>query len=819
MVSNDNQHTPMMQQYLSIKAEYPDTLLFYRMGDFYEMFFEDARRGAELLDITLTARGKSSGQPIPMAGVPYHAAENYIARLLRLGESVAICEQIGDPNTSNGPVERSVVRVITPGTVTDEALMEDRQPCLIAAMIEYKNVIGLATLEVSTGSFILQQYDDSNEAYQHLEQITPAELLVSENANDKVNMPGLRQRPHWSFDYDNGYQALIRQLKVNNLDAFGCEGKYAAICAAGCLLQFISETQKTTLAHINRLVFFQSHDCLQIDPATCRNLELLTNLRGGRTGSLLNLLDTTVTAMGARLLQQWLLQPLQEIDAIQQRQAAIASLLNNNQFIEVRELLRGCGDMQRILARVALHSARPRDLVRLKVTLTKLPELQSMENLTLDPLLRQLLHEIGEFPAQVDLLQRALVDEPPATIRDGNFIRDGFDSELDQLLDHSRGASKRLVQLQERERHRTGLSTLKTGYNKVHGYYIEISRSQSSKAPVDYIRRQTLKNTERFTIPELQELEGLVIASKSRALEREKHLYEQLIEHLLQDLIPLQTCANAVSQLDVLSALSERAQTLGWCQPAFSQQLGLHILAGRHPVVEEALDSTFIPNDVTLTSEHRMLMVTGPNMGGKSTYMRQIAIILLLAHMGSFVPAQQMETGIFDRVFTRLGASDDVAGGRSTFMVEMTETAYILRNASSRSLVLIDEIGRGTSTYDGLALAWATATTLVDKIRAFTLFATHYFELTALAESYPAVVNVHLEVTEYGDEVIFLYQVKDGAASQSYGLQVARLAGLPQEVLDLAHQQLQRLEKHHNKHTQLLSQHKTTKQSKQTQLF
>ncbi|WP_078085654.1 DNA mismatch repair protein MutS [Microbulbifer mangrovi] len=791
------EHTPMMQQYLRIKAEHPQELVFYRMGDFYELFYDDAKRAAELLDVTLTARGKSGGQPIPMAGIPYHAAEGYLARLIKAGVSVAIVEQIGDPATSKGPVERKVVRIVTPGTVTDEALLNERRDNLLASAVLVGDHFGLALLDVGTGYFAVQEVDTLEALVEQIQRFSPTELLVSEDLSLPAEIErraGLRRRAPWEFDLESALRLLNRQFGTLDLEAFGCSHMHAALSAAGCLLQYARDTQRTDLPHIRTLRTERSEDTVALDPASRRNLEIDTNLNGGDDNTLLSVFDACKTAMGSRLLRRWLNNPLRNLNTLQQRQQAIAALISDYRFEPLREALKPIGDMERILGRLALRSARPRDLSRLGMSLAQFPELQRQLSETDAALLGQLSSEMGQWPETVELLQRALVENPPVVIREGGVIAEGFDEELDELRGISENAGDYLVQLELREKERTGIPTLKVGYNRVHGYFIEISRGQSDKAPADYIRRQTLKNAERFITPELKEFEDKALSAKSRALAREKFLYEELITTLNEHLAALQTAAAAVSQLDVLANMAERADQLRLSQPELSEQPGIHVEGGRHPVVEQVLDDPFVANDIDLHESRRMLVITGPNMGGKSTYMRQTALIALLAHCGSFVPADSARIGLLDRIFTRIGSADDLAGGRSTFMVEMTETANILRNASEHSLILMDEIGRGTSTYDGLSLAWACAHFLADRVRAFTLFATHYFELTELPDQCPDAANIHLNATEHGDSIVFLHRIQEGPASKSYGLQVAKLAGIPQEVLEEAKARLAALE-------------------------
>ena len=791
------QHTPMMQQYLRIKAEHPNEMVFYRMGDFYELFFDDAKKAAQLMDITLTARGKSGGKPIPMAGVPYHAVEGYLARLVKQGVSVALCEQVGDPATSKGPVERKVMRIVTPGTISDEALLEERRDNLLAAVSCQGEFFGIATLDIGSGRLQVQEVIGTEGLLGELQRLSPAELLISEEFpyfEHIEHRSGVRRRPPWEYDTESAQRQLTSQFGTHDLSGFGCEDLHVAIQAAGCLLQYAKETQRTDLPHIRGIAVENRDHSVIMDAATRRNLEIDNNLTGGIENTLLSVMDNTNTAMGGRLLQRWLNRPLRSMDTLVARQQAIAELRDNYRYEVLAESLSQVGDMERILGRIALRSARPRDLTRLRDSLAVLPQLQTELRDSGAPQLRQLSEEAGEFPQLVELLQRAVIDNPPVVIRDGGVIAAGYDEQLDELRNISSNAGDYLVQLELRERERTGINTLKVGYNRVHGYYIEITKANSEQAPAEYIRRQTLKNAERFITPELKEFEDKALSAKSRALSREKALYEALIETLNEQLGALQVCAAAVSELDVLANLAERADNLNMTEPQLTEQPGLTIRAGRHPVVEQVLDGPFVANDLNFHQDRRMLIVTGPNMGGKSTYMRQAALITLLAHIGCPVPAQSAAIGLVDRIFTRIGSSDDLAGGRSTFMVEMTETANILHNATDRSLVLMDEIGRGTSTFDGLSLAWACAIHLAEQVRAFTLFATHYFELTALPEKMPTVANVHLDATEYNDSIVFLHAIQEGPASQSYGIQVAKLAGLPNSVLELARKELAILE-------------------------
>ncbi|MCF2907615.1 DNA mismatch repair protein MutS [Pseudoalteromonas sp. DL2-H2.2] len=793
------QQTPMMQQYLRIKAQHPDILLFYRMGDFYELFFDDAIRAAQLLDISQTHRGKAGGAPIPMAGVPYHAVENYLARLVQMGESVAICEQVGDPATSKGPVERKVVRIVTPGTVTDEALLQERQDNLLAALWQDKQQYGVAYLDINSGRFNIVELATDEALTSTLQRLQPAELLYPESFSNLLvleQVKGARRRPDWEFDLDTATHLLCQQFGTQDLIGFGVAEAKAGLIAAGCVMQYVKDTQRTALPHIRAITLEKNEHAVILDAATRKNLELTVNLSGSIENTLAQVLDKTATPMGSRLLKRRIHTPVRNRDELNARLNAIASLIESQLNIEVYDALRQIGDIERVVARLALCNARPRDLTRLRNALQALPPLHHLVGESSDPRLQQIRAHSPTLPKLQDLLERAIIDNPPVLIRDGGVIAPGYNCELDEWRALSEGATDVLDQLEERERERTGISTLKIGYNKVHGFYIEISKANSHLAPPEYIRRQTLKNNERYIIPELKEHEDKVLGSQSKALALEKQLYEELFTLIAPYIEQLQTMAAALADLDVLNTLAERAQTLDYCKPELSNGDEIHIEAGRHPVVEQVSKEPFIANPVHLNADRKMLIITGPNMGGKSTYMRQTALIVLMAHIGSYVPASAAQIGKVDRIFTRIGASDDLASGRSTFMVEMTETATILNNATAQSLVLMDEIGRGTSTYDGLSLAYATADYLAGKIAAKTLFATHYFELTELAEQQPGLVNVHLDAVEHNDTIAFKHTVMEGAASKSFGLQVAGLAGVPKAVLAMAKRKLTLLEQH-----------------------
>lgn len=799
-VDNFSNHTPVIQQYLRIKAEYPQTLLFYRMGDFYELFFDDAVKAAKLLNITLTARGQSGGNPIPMAGVPFHAVESYLAKLVKFGESIAICEQIGDPALAKGPVERKVVRIITPGTVTDEALLEERRDNLLVAIHNLPNKnetkFGIAALDLTSGRFHIAEFLKEETLFSEIERLQPAELLINDESSfcKKINFSGLRRRPVWEFSLDTANRVLNQQFKTHDLSGFGCLNLPAAVIAAGVLMQYVKETQRTALPHINGITVEQHENYVILDAISQRNLELTNNLSGGTENTLAAIYDQTATPMGSRCLRRWLKRPIRNLPILQTRQNIIAAILQNNVYSKIHEILRTIGDVERILARVALKSARPRDLAQLRQALQALPQLQHELTKLNAAELKYLQDKINCFPTLGDLLQRAIKENPPAVIRDGGVIADGYNEELDNLRNLSSNAGQFLIDLEQREKARTGIATLKVGFNRIHGYYIEISRGQAESAPLDYIRRQTLKNAERFITPELKEFEDKVLSAGAKALAREKALYEELLEILCNHLQDLQISATTIAELDVLNNLAERAATLKLVKPEFSEQTGIYIQSGRHPVIEQVITVPFVPNDININHSCNMLIITGPNMGGKSTYMRQTALITILAYIGSFVPAQKAIFGPIDRIFTRIGAADDLASGHSTFMVEMTETANILHNATQNSLVLMDEIGRGTSTFDGLALAWASASYLATEIKALTLFATHYFELTHLPNFAPNVANIHLDAMEHDDNIVFLHAVNFGPASKSYGLQVAQLAGIPRNVILTAKQKLAELE-------------------------
>ncbi|MCG6870757.1 MAG: DNA mismatch repair protein MutS [Gammaproteobacteria bacterium] len=790
-------HTPMMRQYLGIKARYPEHLLLYRMGDFYELFYADAARAAELLDITLTQRGQSAGQPIPMAGVPYHALEPYLARLVRQGVSVAICEQTGDPATSRGPVQREVTRVVTPGTLSDEALLDARRDNLLAALCRQGEHWGLATLELSAGRLRIQQPATGELLRAELARLAPDELLLPEDLEWRQEESLHRRNlPPWYFDSEEGRRRLCEQFGTRDLRAFDASDLPVAIGAAGALLEYARETQKSSLPHLTGLTVERSDDTIVMDSNTRRNLEIDLNLRGGSEGTLLAVLDHCAGAMASRLLRRWLLRPLRDHDRLRARHEALAALLAAHGDRELAPLVREVGDTERILARVALRNARPRDLDRLRSGLAVLPELQRIAAGVGSGTgrLAELAAAIDPLPELRGHLITALSAEPPALVREGNVIAPGFNSELDELRSLAENAGDHMLEIEQRERETTGIQKLRVRYNRVHGYYIEVARNQSEQVPQHYTRRQTLKNVERYSTPEIKSLEDRLIGARDKAIALERQLWEQLLDRVITDLAPLRSTAAAVAELGVLANLAGRARDLDLAAPELVSEPGIHISAGRHLIVEQQQSGEFVPNDTRLTPEDRLLIITGPNMGGKSTFMRQTALIALLAHTGSYVPAAAARIGPLDRIFTRIGASDDIVGGRSTFMVEMTETAAILRNATPYSLALLDEIGRGTSTFDGLSLAWACATWLAREVRALVLFSTHYFELTALPAEVEGVRNAHLDAVQHGGRIVFLYQLREGPASQSYGLEVASLAGVPAAVVAHAREKLGELE-------------------------
>lgn len=800
-----SQHTPMIRQYLELKAQHKDKLLFYRMGDFYELFYEDAIKASKLLNITLTKRGQSASQAIPMAGVPFHSVETYLAKLVKLGESIAICEQIGDPKLSKGPMERQITRIITPGTLSDEALLEDNQSLLLA-LYNHHDQFGLSYFDMGSGQIHILQITGNEALASELARLNPAELLISEEyKNEHLLTPykTIRRRPPWEFDFNTATHLLTQQFQTRDLSGFGCQDLPLAIQATGCLLNYVKDTQRIQLQHIQPIRIERREESIVLDATTRRNLELTLNLQGEKNNTLMSILDKTATPMGRRLLNRWLHQPLRKLFTIKARQTAIIDLLATPYFLNLHALLKSLGDLERIITRVGLKSARPRDLSQLRLGLAILPDIHNKLSSCLktqisekkSELLISLSQNIKTFPQLFHLLQQAIVEHPPAVTREGGMIAKGYHAELDELKNLSDHAGQYLIDLEKQERELSGISTLKVGFNRVHGYHIEISRGQAKHVPPHYIRRQTLTNAERFITPELKEFEDKVLSARSKALSLEKKLYDELLDKLAFYLTDLQKTVNAIAELDVLLCFAERATTLNLTCPLLSKNPGIHIEGGRHLVIEQTLDTSFfVANNCHLTPEQRLLIITGPNMGGKSTYMRQTALICLLAMIGCFVPAKSATIGPIDRIFTRIGAADDLASGRSTFMVEMTETASILHNATDQSLIIMDEIGRGTSTFDGLALAFSCAEYLAQQVKAYTLFATHYFELTSLAEKNTSISNCHVDAREHGDSIVFLYTIKEGPANQSYGLQVAQLAGIPEPVIQRAREKLTELE-------------------------
>lgn len=787
----------MMQQFLRIKADHPDTILFYRMGDFYELFMDDAVKAAPLLGITLTSRGEFAGKRIPMAGLPYHAADRYLAKLLKAGESVAICEQVGDPATSKGPVDRKVVRVITPGTITEDSLLDEQKDNLLCAVAFDKSAYGLAIVDVASGRFQLQEVPNEELLYAEIARIDPAEVLTSENWQTPQRIStraGHSSLASWHFDSETATRILNKQFGTKDLKGFGCENMVSAIKAAGALLQYLKDTHQSSLPHLQSIKVIQCNDFIIMDEASRRHLEIDFHPSGEKKFTLLGLLNHCKTAMGSRLIRRWLHQPLRNHETLKHRYLAIDVVQQSGELENIQKQLKETGDIERILSRIALQTARPRDLVVLRQTFRALPELQNHLKKLDAPQLTTLSQQISEHPELLALLDKAIIDNPPVLIRDGGVIAEGYNEELDNLRNISTHADQFLLDLEVRERENSQINSLKVSYNRVHGYYLEIPRSQSDTVPAHFTRKQTLKNVERFITPELKEFEDKVLHAREQSLSCEKALYTALLQKFMPYLRELQLCAEALGEVDVLTNLTERSISLNFQQPTLSEHAGIDIQQGRHPIIENVIDTPFVPNDILLNNDRRMLIITGPNMGGKSTYMRQLALIVLIAHIGSHVPASQATIGPIDQIFTRIGASDDLASGRSTFMVEMSETANILHNASDKSLVLMDEVGRGTSTFDGLSLAWASAHYLASRTKPFTLFATHYFEMTALPETINNVANVHLDAIEHGDKVVFLHTVNEGAASQSYGLQVAALAGIPRSVIESARAKLLTLE-------------------------
>lgn len=797
----------MMRQYLSIKQEYPDLLLFYRMGDFYELFFDDAKNASEWLGITLTQRGKANGEPIPMAGVPYHAVDNYLARLVKQGKSIAICEQIGDPAASKGPVERKVVRVITPGTLSEESLLEESSVNLLAAIYccEKNNKYGMAWMDLAAGKFYCSEYSNYDALSTELSRLKPAEILIDADNRHLFSIENypFKDLENWQFDLHQNFNDLCSHFGVDNLDGFGCKDLSVAISAAGCVLQYAKQTQQNNLDHISKLKHISSNEILCINRFTRKHLEITENVFADDSVSLFNVINYCKTAMGTRLLKSWLHAPLVDRTKIERRLDLVESLLGSGVLAELRQDLSPIRDMQRILTRISLASARPRDLSGLRESLATIPLIKQTLEILSDKTLATYGKQLAIHNDELMLLSQALYDNPPVVIRDGNVIRNGYNLELDELRMLSQDASSLLEAMEKRERERTGINTLKVGYNRVHGFFIEISKAQSNQAPIDYTRRQTLKNAERFITPELKELEDKVLSAQSKALALEKKLYAELIIKLKMQVNSLQVTADKLSKLDIYQGFAHVALLNNYSRPIFIEQPCLEIVQGRHPVVEAHQEQPFIANNVSMNKDNKITIITGPNMGGKSTYMRMTAVIALLAHCGCFVPAESVKLSVLDAIYTRIGASDDLSGGRSTFMVEMSETANILNNASEKSLVLLDEIGRGTSTYDGIAIAYAALSELATHKKPFTLFATHYFELTEMSTNHEGISNLHFGAIQHGNQLILDHQIHDGPTSKSYGIHVAEIAGVPQRVTEMARNYQYKLESNNNNSSKL----------------
>ena len=779
-------HTPMMRQYLGIKTQHPHQLLLYRMGDFYELFFDDATKAAALLDITLTHRGKSNDTPIPMAGVPYHAADNYIAKLLLCGESVVICEQVGEV-TGKGPVEREVTRILTPGTITDQALIGEQGEIILSSLFSHKDMHAIASLEISTGRFFIEIPRNVEDLQRMLLRIQPKELLLPEQYPHQLNTlhAVVSKRPNWEYNYKTAYAVLLKQLRTHSLSGFGVENTPVGICAAGALIQYVQLTQKQALPHISSIRLFTQQDEIELDSTTIANLELYANTTGRNQYTLQSVLDQTATPMGSRLLTRLIKRPIRAHSQLNARYDCIEALMKTQHYAPLHSTCKPLGDVERIIARVALLSARPRDLEKLKNTLLVVPTLQQMLAEVPAQLATTLQQQLQPLPELAERLEQAIIANPPMLIRDGGVIQTGYHAELDTLRGFAQDADTFLADLETREKKETGISTLKVGYNKVQGFYIEVSKAQSSQVPDRYVRRQTLKNAERYITEELKAFENEALSAHSKALQLEKQLYQALCEYTASFIEPLKQTIATIATIDLMSNLAERAVTLKLSRPVLTEQSGIAIDEGRHIVIEARSDKSFIPNSTSLTPAQSLHLITGPNMGGKSTYMRQTALIVICAHIGAFVPATRAEIGPIRKIFTRIGASDDISDGKSTFMVEMTEAANILHNSGPDTLVLMDEIGRGTGTVDGMAIAWATAEHL-SQLGALCLFATHYLELTALADSHTNIINMHFTAAEHASGIVFLHRVEPGPASCSYGLHVATLAGIPASVVNRA---------------------------------
>lgn len=795
--SETSAHTPMMKQYLAIKSQYPDKFLFYQMGDFYELFYQDAEKISKLLDITLTSRGQSGGSEIPMAGIPIHSVDQYLERLIGMNLSVAICNQIGDPAKSKGPVERKVVRIVTPGTLIEENLLDDRQENLTASVFVSNNQFGIATMEISSGRFLGYEVDNVAALLDTIRLINPAEIIASDNQKPLEDDTTVHQVPSWYFDSARVENVLCELFETKFLDAFDCSEFPVATRAAGALVLYIQDLHGQALTHVNGIEYKQLSSFLNMDEVTRKNLEIEIGHDGSSQNSLVRIFDDCLTSMGARMLRRWFNAPITDRTELVARHDAV-DWLTDAQLVEgLQHLLKPVVDMERILSRISMKTARPRDLIGLRNSLEILPELHDLVNNSSTPLIDSLQADLTPRQNIYEMLKAAIRDDPPNIIRDGGVLRDEYDQELGELRRIQKASGELLLQMEAEQQRATGIAHLRIRYNRVHGYYIEIPRSQQNSVPENYVRRQTVKNAERYVTEELKEFEDKMLGAKGKALLREKYLYDQILENLKPHIAEIMRCARALACLDLLVNFAHKAQELNLCRPELDNHSIIEIIDGRHPVVEQTIPGKqFIGNSTLLDESTRMQLITGPNMGGKSTYMRQIAIIALLAHTGCFVPAHSARIGFIDRIFTRIGAADDLAGGRSTFMVEMTEMASILRNASQNSLVIVDEIGRGTSTFDGLALAWSCARDLAMRIRSLTLFSTHYFELTELESELPELANVHLDAVEHGDSIVFMYKVKQGSASKSYGLQVARLAGIPDHVIASSRKKLTNMEEH-----------------------
>lgn len=793
-MSNDVKQTPMIQQYLKIKEEVQEMLLLYRMGDFYELFFEDAQKAADLLGISLTKRGYNSGEPIPMAGFPAHTLENYLAKLVKQGVSVAICEQTG--NAGKGLFERKITRIITPGTIVDDGMLPELNDNFIVAIYKEKNQFALSSLDLSTGQFVVYEFNSLENLASELYRQNPAEVLYPENfTNIEIlqNFKCVRKRPMWEFDKTSNFDLLTRQMNTKTLLGFGIKEDSLIIPCAGCLLNYVIQTQFKPLKHINHIAIAKSGDFVILDSTTRRNLEIITNLQGGTELTLCSILDHCKTSMGSRLLKRWLVKPIKDLNEIKHRQNIIDTLQQADRHTQLSKLLQNFADLERIISRIALKTAKPKDLLKLQISLAQLPLITKfLEKIAPD--LDLLLSQISHFQELIDLIKKAIIEEPPLLIRDGGVIAPGFNEELDNLRALSQGGLSTLAELEVKEKKTTGIDSLKICQNSVSGFFIQVNKNHAHLVPERYIRRQTLKNYERYQIPELKELEDKVIAAQSQSLALEKEIYENLLDTINDELQNLQITAKAVAKLDLLNNLAFVALQNNYVRPKFINEKGLLLENARHPVVEKVITDPFIANSLQLNEQRHLLMITGPNMGGKSTFMRQTALIVIMAYIGSFVPADKADIGICDRIFTRIGASDDLASGFSTFMVEMTEMANILNQATNNSLVLIDEVGRGTSTYDGLAIAYASAFHLSTEIKSLTLFATHYFELTTLPQELTGVANIHMKAVENQSNIAFLHQVAEGPANKSYGLAVASLAGVPKKIINIAQNHLTKLE-------------------------